>query len=451
VTGRAIGVLLLLPLAGFAAQAAAGIGGFDGSLRPWGNSILCGSVATAVSLLLGAPAGLALARARGAWPFVLTFLPLVLPPALAAAAWMGLRLPAPGPAACGLILAAVTWPVVPLLLAAALRSVPAGPLEAAALQLPPGRAFRVAVRPHARPALAAGAVLVFLLAVSDFTVPATFAVTTASTAIYTQLSQFRFGAAAATALPLAALAAGAAVLLRRLPLFPADGPSCPLPVPRICRLALGLGWLGVLGPAALFAAGGLRALPDALVLFGPSIAWSAGVALLVAALLVAWSASSRGRSRMEAAWLVSLVLPGTATALGVLLVGGPFPGALPAALAARYAAVAWIALRGIPDPAQLDAAALAGLSGWKTWRRVVWPAVLPRALAAGAVVFALSMGELGASVLLDPPGRQSAVQQLFNLMHYGYDGTVAALALLLFAAAALIVGTGFHAGRLRRA
>jgi hypothetical protein len=45
-------------------------------------------------------------------------------------------------------------------------------------------------------------------------------------------------------------------------------------------------------------------------------------------------------------------------------------------------------------------------------------------------------------------GRLTASQHLFNLMHYGYDGVVASLALFLFGATALVTWSGMHVGRL---
>jgi ABC-type Fe3+ transport system permease subunit len=120
------------------------------------------------------------------------------------------------------------------------------------------------------------------------------------------------------------------------------------------------------------------------------------------------------------------------------------------AFAARAAYVAWRPLRDAVEPSQLEAAELAGWSRWRTWTRVELPALRPRLLAAGAVVFALSIGEIGASVLLAPPGRPPVVLSLFNLMHYGYDGTVAGLALALAAGPAVAAWIGAYAGKLGR-
>jgi len=158
---RAIGVLWLVPLAAFAGEAALGAGGFAPAWRPWGNTLAMAGTCALLALLIGAPAAAALAHAPRLAPLVVA--PLALPPVVAVSAWLGLRLPAPGPFACGAILAATLWPLPALLGWAALRRVPRAEIEAAALHGVP--AVRVAWL-HARPAVAAGALLVFLLAAS---------------------------------------------------------------------------------------------------------------------------------------------------------------------------------------------------------------------------------------------------------------------------------------------
>src|SRR6185295_20279113 len=153
----------------------------------------------------------------------------------------------------------------------------------------------------------------------------------------------------------------------------------------------------------------------------------------------------------------TLVLPGVVAGLGALQIArrtGAFPVLAPSgallvlALMARFAFAAWLPLREPVERAQLEAAELSGLRPVRIWWRIVAPALLPRALAAAAVVFVLAVGEVGPVVLLSPPGRLSAAQHLFNLMHYGYDGVVASIALFLFGATALVTWSGMNVGRL---
>ncbi|HUR53751.1 MAG TPA: hypothetical protein VMZ71_06450 [Gemmataceae bacterium] len=91
-------------------------------------------------------------------------------------------------------------------------------------------------------------------------------------------------------------------------------------------------------------------------------------------------------------------------------------------------AVVWPVARRVPREL-LDSAALDG-GPRAQWRGVFWPRVRPAAVRAAVVVAVLSLGEIVAGKLVQPPGRQSFVQELFNAMHYGADATVAAMCVL---------------------
>jgi iron(III) transport system permease protein len=101
-------------------------------------------------------------------------------------------------------------------------------------------------------------------------------------------------------------------------------------------------------------------------------------------------------------------------------------------------AVVWPAVRAIPR-AFLDVAALDG-GRRAVWRGVVWPFVRPAFVRAAVAVGVLALGEVVVSKLVQPPGRQSFAQQLFNAMHYGADATVAAMSLLQVAAVTVACG-----------
>ena len=224
------------------------------------------------------------------------------------------------------------------------------------------------------------------------------------------------------------------------------------------RAAAGVVWLATaIAPALIFA---FRAASFGKVLSMnlDAIGWSVLLAGAAALGLVAWASTSPRRSRLEPLWLATLALPGVVAGLGALQIArrtellpwlAPSGALLLLALMARFAFAAWLPLREPVDPRQLEAAELSGLSPVRTWWRIVAPAALPRAAAAAAIVFVLALGEIGPVVLLSPPGRLTASQHLFNLMHYGYDDVVASLALFLFGATALVTWSGMNVGRLR--
>jgi iron(III) transport system permease protein len=110
------------------------------------------------------------------------------------------------------------------------------------------------------------------------------------------------------------------------------------------------------------------------------------------------------------------------------------PSPLPAVWAAvvRFfpvaVAVVWPTARRLPREL-LETASLDG-GPRAVWRVVVWPLCRGAFARAAVVVGALSLGEVVAGKLVQPPGRQSFAQELFNAMHYGADATVAAMCLL---------------------
>jgi iron(III) transport system permease protein len=58
-------------------------------------------------------------------------------------------------------------------------------------------------------------------------------------------------------------------------------------------------------------------------------------------------------------------------------------------------------------------------------------------VAAACLVFVLAMGELGATVVVAPPGSQTLTLRIYNYMHYGASDAVAALCLAMAAVAVL--------------
>ena len=208
----------------------------------------------------------------------------------------------------------------------------------------------------------------------------------------------------------------------------------------------------------------------------------AGVVAVSLALLAAWGAS---RSKFVAAGVVAVavllaVTPGPvvglglkqaigvlvereATALAVCRLEPDFPvlrstlydqpSPLPAigACVTRFFPLALLivtpALFAVPRELR-EAARLDGLTAWGEWRRVGWPAARSAAFVAAVAVTALSLGEVSASKVVNPPSRNAFVLRLFDQMHYGAETTVAALALMpLLPAFAMAVAVS---GRVRR-
>ena len=56
------------------------------------------------------------------------------------------------------------------------------------------------------------------------------------------------------------------------------------------------------------------------------------------------------------------------------------------------------------------------------------------------VVFLFSLGEVGASLLVAPPGEATLPMRIYNLLHYGATDTVFALSLVILMVAAAVCG-----------
>ncbi len=77
------------------------------------------------------------------------------------------------------------------------------------------------------------------------------------------------------------------------------------------------------------------------------------------------------------------------------------------------------------------------------WVRI--PLIGPGLLAAALMTFVLSLGELGATLMVVPAGQSTLTIRIYNFLHYGASQTVASLCLsitllvLIFALAAALV------------
>jgi len=83
------------------------------------------------------------------------------------------------------------------------------------------------------------------------------------------------------------------------------------------------------------------------------------------------------------------------------------------------------------DPLLLDAAHLLPSTPARTWWLIKIPMLAPGFLAAFCLVFALSLGELGAVLMVAPPGAATLTMRIYNYLHYGAADTVAGLCLMM--------------------
>ncbi len=78
-----------------------------------------------------------------------------------------------------------------------------------------------------------------------------------------------------------------------------------------------------------------------------------------------------------------------------------------------------------------ESAHLTGTSFFKIIKKILIPLLFPGIIATWAISFILIIRELGASILVYPPGFETLPIRIFNLVHYNAPESIAALCLLL--------------------
>jgi iron(III) transport system permease protein len=431
-----------------------------------GNSALLATVSAALATVIGAPLGFGLARVAAAQKAVVRIAltaPLLLPPYTLALAWVYVgggawtySLPA-----AAVVLALVYYPVIMLATEAALRQMDPYLEEAGLIAAPPTRVLSRITLPLVAPAIGGAALIVFVLAMSEFGVPALLRVRVYTTEVFTAFAAlFDFARAAALTIPLLLLAAGtsaiAASLLgtrviaghRRVSVAaPIDLPSWRTPVTLLALLVISV---AVVLPTLVLlreAEGVFTAARGS----WPSIRLSLLLAAVGATLVVPLGATlgyarARTESRLgqvaDILWVVLFAVP--STIVGVALIGlwnrtGPVGlvygtvAMLVLVYLARFVPVAALivaaSVRQIPISHE-EAASVAGV----TWPRALGAVVLPqmvRGLAAAWVIaFVFAFGELGASILVSPPGESTLPIRIYTIIANTPSSVVASLALL---------------------
>ena len=83
------------------------------------------------------------------------------------------------------------------------------------------------------------------------------------------------------------------------------------------------------------------------------------------------------------------------------------------------------------EPLLLDAARIFQVHAIKTWFRINLPMYLPGFIAAGCIIFAMSAGELGATLIVAPPGYSTLTMRIYSYLHYGASESVAGLCFMM--------------------
>lgn len=435
------------------------------------NTLVLGVGAAALASALGAPLGFALARFRlrlEAPLRIVLAVPLAVPPYIMALAWSytsDWTYSLPGAA---LVLALSLYPVSMLATEAALRRIDPRLEEAALVVSPPRRVIRRITLPLVAPHVAAAALVTFVLAISDFGVPGLLRVRVFTTEIFTAFAAlYDFARATALALPLIAVtslvAAGSGALIgERLitarrgalgpPLLPVRGWrwAAWTSIGLVTAVAVAVPTFVLVREASAARSVGavMRASREAI---GNSLLLATVGATFVVTIAV-WLGYARARARSGAArvadvlFVVLFAVPSTVVGIGLIGLWnrpGPF-GLLYAtnamivlAYVARFVPVAALVLAAVTRqvPLSSEEAAAVGGAGWlRTLTHIVFPQMKLGLCAAWVIVFILAFGELGATILVAPPGETTLPIRIYTIIANTPASHVAALALLQTAA-----------------
>lgn len=445
------------------------------------NTTALGVGSAVFATAVGAPLGFILARVPVPCKsgLRLTLLaPLLLPPYVIALAWMylegGLRevLPAavvaalPDPYTLGGAIVALTVVFYPLAMTATevgLRRVEARLEEAALLVARPGRVLWRITWPLVAPSIVSAALVIFVLAISEFSVPGLLRVRVFTTEIFTAFAAlYDFGRATVLAVPLLvvsiAVAAAAAFLLRDRVLVTRRGlygsPIVPSEAWTVIAAALAgaVILLTLVLPVAAIAREAFRADSMAAVIEGSRaavvnslVAATIGATAITATAICLGYARDRtrapGAAAVDVLWIVLFTVPSTVVGIGLIGVWNRPPpwgwfygtGAmLIVGYLARFLPVAALAvaaaMRSVPTSHE-EAAAVSG-SGWlRTMAHIVVPQIRLGLLAVWAIALILAFGEVGTSILVAPPGESTLPIRVYTMTANAAPGHVATLAL----------------------
>jgi iron(III) transport system permease protein len=447
------------------------------------NSFMLGGGTAALATIIGAPLGLLLARADLPAKRLLRLvliIPLVIPPYILALAWIyvggsaGLFAQATGrdilsvwtyslPGAA-VVLGIGFYPLAMLATEAAARRVDGRLEEAALLVARPSQVLRRITLPLITPSIAAAALIVFVLAISEFGVPGLLRVPVFTTEGFTAFSAFYdFGAATSLAVPLlvVALAAGIAVKLaigeRLLTTRRNMQPALLLRLgrwraPALCGILLIIS-IAVLSPLLVLVSevGQVEQITSAINASSSSITNSVVFAIVSATLIVGLSVLlGYGRNRAgkplralaDLAFIVVFTVPSTVVGMGLIglwnrpgILGEVYTSSaiIVVAYLARFVPVASFILaasfRQVPASFE-EVAEVAGASWPRIFGRILLPQVRAGLAAAWVVSFIFAFGELGTTILVAPPNAATLPVHVYTMIANAPSNQVAALALM---------------------
>jgi iron(III) transport system permease protein len=373
-------------------------------------------------------------------------------------------------------------PVAIFLSCIALASVDRTLVEAARMIRTDAEVLKTIILPLAAPTLTAACGFLFVLSCTDYSVPSLFGSDTYALDIFSFYSASGSAAGAlVTAIPLLIITLSVMSWCRlgirqlaQTPGWTSGSWDTPPEFPAVIRIAQE-GALALLGIQVLVIFLGLVLSAGPLSRVITTIQFSAteiqdslliviGVILIALPLALAVSRVLCRGSWYGSLWwgiiLLPLAVPAPLIGIGLISLWnnpafsclyGTFLMPVFASVSrfAPFAAIIlFVQLRSI-DPALFDAARVFSRDAVHTTLRITLPLLAPGLLIASAVLGALTLGELGATLTVTPPGFGTLAIKIYNYLHYGAATEVAGLCLVMVTAT-LVAGLGISAALMWR-
>lgn len=374
-------------------------------------------------------------------------------------------------AVTGMLMGLAYVPIAALICAASFRKVPASLEQSALLDARPLRVIWSVTLRQGSWGIVAAASVVAVLCMSDITVTDILLVRTFTEEVFAEFQLSRsMGPPAAVALPILALAMALGLaalrLIGRFGEVAGDGAVEERVTfglgrwRRVSLVAVAVAATTMIVPSAYLvrATGSVETVLRVLDGVREELSYSVmlgGLASLACGLIAWWPAwwlaRRRGGSWLIYCWLILLVVT-PAPLVGMGLAGLlNWPGVLGmlydsrlvlvVAYVVRFVAFAVLAImpgiRAVPEALEEDAA-MCGATRPQTLRHVLLPLSARMTAVAVFLVFVLSLGEIGATVLVAPPGATMLTVHFFTLIHYGVYADAATICLTLATASAVL-------------
>ncbi|HZJ82805.1 MAG TPA: ABC transporter permease subunit [Clostridia bacterium] len=482
-------VLLLIPLLGLIYSVILGQGGHDNILALilptrrrldlFIRSILLSLSISITSIIVASLIALSLNNmaqkyrriANGIWR--LSIFMLLLPSFLHCQGWWNtfeaIGLPTSGILAAWWVSVMFFLPLPFTLIFLSLRAMDGEVIEAAAVFLRPAAALFKIVLPSIYPAIFGAGLLVFLLSLADYSIASIFSVNVYTLDIFAQFSVS--GSVSDTllySLPLiiAVSVVGMAGFKTLSALFltikgEKGSKFVPITLPNsisiLSLVSLAILLLSIIVPCTNLIIGlfnsidtteqivmGIEELKNTIIMSVGTIAISLPMALVIGIQL--------NRRKLPiivyAILIMPLIMPSSLIGIGLI---GAFNGtylyntvAIPILAAAiRYIPIGSIlcysGFKGL-DNEVLSARLVYQRSAFNGFFKLIFPMILPFILMASLCIFILSLGEIGATIMVLPPGFNTLAIKIYNYLHYGASDVVSVLCSMLIAAVVGVTG-----------